>query len=77
MLVEDYPDDEYTDDAMFMAGNLYLDEWGDKRQASLFLLALVRKFPESEFAPDAQFLLDNMHRPGAINPKSIEELRQQ
>lgn len=75
MLVEDYPDDEYTDDAMFVAANLHLDRWGDRRSAAFYLQALVRKFPDSELAADAQYLLDNLNRPGALQPKSIEELR--
>lgn len=75
MLVEDYPDDEYTDDAMFVAANLHLDRWGDRRSAAFYLQALVRKFPDSELAADAQYMLDNLNRPGVIQPRSIEDLR--
>ncbi len=75
LLVEDYPDDEYTDDAMFMAANVYLDTWGDRREASFYLLALLRKFPDSDYASDAQFLLDNLDNPSVVQPRSIEDLR--
>ncbi|MEZ4388488.1 MAG: peptidylprolyl isomerase [Candidatus Krumholzibacteriia bacterium] len=75
LLIEDYPDDEYTDDAMFMAANVYLDTWGDRRKASFFLLALLRKFPDSDYAADAQYLLDNLDHPERIQPRSIEDLR--
>jgi len=76
MLVEDFPKDEYTDDALFMAANIYLDTWGDRRQASFYLLTLVRGFPESDYAADAQYIIDNMDKPGFTNPSSIEDLRQ-
>ena len=76
LLVEDYPDDEYTDDAMFFAANLHLDQWGDTRSASFYLGALLRKFPDSELAGDAQFMLDNLGKSKVINPESIEDLKQ-
>lgn len=76
LLIEDYPDDELTDDALFMAGNLYFDTWGDRREASFFFGALVRKFPDSDYASDAQYILDNMGKPGFSRPQSIEDLRQ-
>jgi hypothetical protein len=53
-----------------------LDNWGDRRQASVFLYALLKKYPESTYAADAQFMMDNMNEPGMVQPKSIEELRQ-
>jgi len=76
MLVEEYPDDEYTDDAMYFAANLHLDRWGDTRSASFYLEALVRKFPDSEMAPDAQFMLDNLAKGRMIRPESIDDLQQ-
>jgi peptidyl-prolyl cis-trans isomerase C len=75
LLVDDYPEDEYADDALFMAGNISLDSWGDRRQASVFLHELVKRYPESPLVEDAQYMLDHMHEPGMVHPKSIEELR--
>ncbi|MBD3222393.1 hypothetical protein GF314_14255 [bacterium] len=75
LLVDDYPDDELTDDALFTLGNLYLDTWGDRRHASLYLTALVRKFPGSDYAPDAQYILENMDKPGFSRPERIEDLQ--
>ncbi len=75
LLVDDYPESEYADDALFMAGNVALDTWGDRRQASVLFHELVKRYPESSYAADAQFMLDNMDQPGMVQPKSIEELR--
>jgi TolA-binding protein len=75
LLISDYPDDEYTDDAMFAAGNHALDTWGDRRDAAFYFGALVKKFPDSEYAADAQYMLDNMFRKGFTQPESIEDLR--
>lgn len=76
MLVEEYPDDEYTDDAMFFAANLHLDQWGDSRAATFYLEALLRKFPDSELAADARFVLDNLGKGKVIRPESIDDLKQ-
>jgi len=75
LLIEDFPDDEYTDDALFMAANLHLDQWGEAREASIYLTALVKRFPDSEYAADSQYILDNMGKPGFTQPRSIEDLR--
>jgi hypothetical protein len=75
LIADDYPESEYADDALFMAGNVALDNWGDRRQASVYLHELVKRYPESDYVSDAQFMLDNMDQPGMVHPKSIEELR--
>ncbi len=75
LLIADYPRSEYADDALFMAGNLVLDAWGDRPQASRFLGRLVEDHPESDYAEDARYILENLHRPGFVNPTSIEDLR--
>lgn len=76
MVIEEYPDDEYADDAMFFAANHHLDRWGDTRMASFYLRLLLRKFPDSELAADAQFLLDNVNKRKVIRPQSIDDLKQ-
>jgi peptidyl-prolyl cis-trans isomerase C len=75
LLVEDYPDDDLADDALFLAANEALDTWGDRMQASVLLRALLKKYPSSEYAADAQYMVDNLARPGFTKPKSIEDLR--
>lgn len=75
LVVDDYPESEYADDALFMAGNLALDTWGDRRQASVFFYELIKRYPDSVYREDAQFMMDNMEQPGMVQPKSIEELR--
>jgi tetratricopeptide (TPR) repeat protein len=75
LLLDDYPRSEYADDALFMAGNLVLDAWGDRPQASRFFRRLLEDHPESDYAADARYILENLHRPGFVNPTSIEDLR--
>jgi peptidyl-prolyl cis-trans isomerase C len=75
LIVEDYPDDELADDALFLAANEALDTWGDRPQASHLLGALLKKYPGSEYAADAKYIIDNMARPGFTKPRSIEDLR--
>ena len=75
LLLDDYPDSEYADDAFFMAGNVALDNWGDRRKASLFFNRLIERFPDSDYADDSRYILQNMDSPDFVNPSSIEDLR--
>ncbi len=75
LLVDDYPQSEYADDALFTAGNIALDQWSDRRQASYFFSELLERYPESAYREDAQYILDHMSDPSFINPTSIEDLR--
>ena len=75
LLVDDFPESEYADDALFMAGNIVLDTWGDRRRSSILLSELVKRYPDSAYREDTQFMLDHMDEPGMVQPKSIEELR--
>jgi hypothetical protein len=76
LLVDDYPDSEYADDALFVAGNFVLDTWGDRRRSSVLFNELVTRYPDSSYREEAQYILDHMHEPGMVQPKSIEELRE-
>lgn len=76
MLIDDYPQDPLTDDAMFLAANYALDTWGDKPQSARLLRKLIKNFPDSEYASDAQYIIDNMGRPDFVQPKSIEDLKE-
>lgn len=75
LIVQDYPDDELADDALFLAANEVLDAWGDRGQAGKMLTLLIRKYPQSEYLEDAKYLKENMVRPDFVKPKSIEDLR--
>ncbi len=77
LLVDDYPDSEYADDALFTAGNLALDIWSDRRQASFFFSQLLERYPGSDYAEDARYILDHMSDPSFVNPTSIEDLRRE
>jgi hypothetical protein len=75
MLVEDYPDSDYADDALFMIANVYLDTWHDVPFAGRYLDRLVKNYPESNLIGDAQYMLENMGKPDFVQPTSIEDLR--
>ncbi|HOX25241.1 MAG TPA: peptidyl-prolyl cis-trans isomerase [Candidatus Krumholzibacteria bacterium] len=75
LLVDDYPESEFADDALFTAGNVALDTWGDRRQAGFFFLELIKRYPTSDYATDSQYILDHMDEPNFVAPRSIEELR--
>ncbi len=75
LIIDDYGTSEYADDALFFAGNIMLDDFGDRRQASAYLQRLVDEFPTSEYAEDAQYMIDNMYSVDFEKPTSIEELQ--
>lgn len=75
MILEDFPESDLVDDTLFMLANLYLDHWGDVRQAGLNLDRLLREFPDSEYAAQARFMLENMGKQEFRKPQSIEDLR--
>jgi hypothetical protein len=75
MLVEDYPQSDYADDALFLVANIYLDNWGDIPFASRYLTRLVEDYPDSELNEDARYFLDNMRDPNFVKPSQIEDLR--
>jgi hypothetical protein len=75
LLVDDYPDSELADDALFLAANIALDRWSDVRQASFYLNMLLSKYPQSDYVDDATYMLENMSRPDFLQPRSIEDLR--
>ncbi|HPE29477.1 MAG TPA: tetratricopeptide repeat protein [Candidatus Mcinerneyibacteriales bacterium] len=50
MLAEKFPDSRYADDALFMAGKLYLD-MGDYEQAKALFEEIVDRYPEETVSP--------------------------
>lgn len=77
MLVDDYPDSDLADNALFMAANVALDTWSDVRQAHFYLATLLERYPNTEFKDDATYILENMSKPGFLQPKSIDDLKLQ
>ncbi len=74
-VVEDFPDSDVKDDALFLLANAYLDVWGDKPFAEDALYRLLDECPGSEYADQARYLLDHMFEPDFRQPKSPEDLR--
>ncbi|MFO7608712.1 MAG: peptidyl-prolyl cis-trans isomerase [Candidatus Krumholzibacteriia bacterium] len=75
LIVTEFPASERVDDALFMVSQAYMDLWGDRRSASIYLQRLVDEHPDSELLDDARYMLENLDNPAALNPQSIEELR--
>lgn len=75
ILIEDFPDSDLKDDALFMLANVYLDNWSDIPYASRYLNQLMREHPESELYEQAEYILTNMGKKDFRMPQSIEELR--
>ncbi|MFH1842701.1 MAG: peptidyl-prolyl cis-trans isomerase [bacterium] len=75
LLIEDYPDSEWTDDALFMIANVYMDTWSDVRLTSRYLNRLVKDYPESELYDDAVYIRDNLNSPSFRKPVDIDDLR--
>jgi hypothetical protein len=77
-LVEAYPQDERTDDALFMLGFIYSEEFGDRPMAGMYFRRLLHEWPQSDLADDAEFMLKNLGRKrpevrGDELPTSAEE----
>lgn len=75
LLIEEYPENELTDDALFMIANIYYDSWGDIPFASRYLGRLMREYPESELYGDAEYIMYNMSKRSYQKPESVEDLR--
>jgi peptidyl-prolyl cis-trans isomerase C len=75
LVFTDYPTSDKADDALFMSAMVAMDTWQDRRVADRFLMQLLRDYPDSELAEDTKFLRENLYNPKALNPSSIEELR--
>jgi peptidyl-prolyl cis-trans isomerase C len=74
-LVEDYPQSELADDALFLMANLYMDTWSDVPQADRILHRLVNDYPHSDLYDDAQYFLEHLSDPNFRKPRSIEDLK--
>ena len=76
MIHTDYPTGSRADDALFISANVALETWQDGRIAERYLRMLIDEYPDSELIEDAKFLKKNLYNPKVLNPKSIEDLKQ-
>ncbi len=75
MLHTDYPNSGKADDALFMSGNIALEQWQDRRVAERYFTMLINEYPDSELLEDTKFMLNNLGNDKVLNPQSIEDLR--
>jgi hypothetical protein len=80
-VVELYPEHERADEALFMQGFVFSEEFGDVPGASRCFRRLIREYPDSEFVTDAEFMMKNMGRAvpelrGDDMPATAEEAKQ-
>ncbi len=73
-IVNQYPDDKYAPQALFMIGFVYAEELQDNVQARRTFDELLGKYPEADVVDDAKWMIENMDKP---HPKfeSIENMQ--
>jgi|GEM_PF-1562630 len=62
-LNEDYPENPYVDESIFITGYIYKTFLGDEHRAEKCFKQLISDFPKSEFSNSAQFELDHLNEP--------------
>ena len=75
MIYTDFPESDRADDALFLAGNVALDSFLDRREGAKLLTRLLNEYPDSELAEDTKFLIENLQKQNANEPTTIEDLR--
>ena len=81
-LVENYPQHERADDALFMAGFVASEEVFSAAEAARYYRRLIDEYPDSEFVEDAKYMLGNISAPregalaGSGAPKTAEDAAQ-
>jgi len=56
-ILENYPDSEKRDKALFMLGFLKSENLGQKDEALTYFTQLLEKYPNSDLADDAEFMI--------------------
>jgi hypothetical protein len=59
-LADKYPEHQYADDALFMAGFIHSEEFNQVMEASVAFRRLLAEYPQSEFADQAVWMLNNL-----------------
>jgi hypothetical protein len=77
-LVEQYPEDERADEALFMVGFVSSEEFGDVPMAASAFRRLTREYPDSEYLDEAEWMMGNLGRAepslrGTALPEEAEE----
>lgn len=67
-VVELYPEHELADEALFMQGFVYSEEFANVSGAARCFRRLIREYPDSKYIADAEFMMKNLGR-------SVPELR--
>lgn len=62
-IVEKFPDDDYSPQAMFMIGFVYIEELNDADSAQRYFATLIERYPDSDVADSARWMLDNLDEP--------------
>ncbi len=75
MIADDFPESDRADDALFMAGNVAIENDPDLNVGRQLMERLIADYPKSELADDAQVILDNLDNPKFLNPTSIEDIK--
>ena len=75
MVADDFPESDRADDALFLAGNVAIENLEDLGIGQRLLDRLVSEYPKSELTADAKFILENLYNPKFRNPTSIEDLQ--
>lgn len=75
MIVDDYPESDRADDALFLAANTAIESLADPSVGGRMLETLINDYPQSELVSDAKFILENLYNPKFRQPTSIEDLK--
>jgi len=59
-IADNYPNSQYRDKALFMAGYLKSENLDQKQEALGYFKELLEKYPESDLVDDAQFMLNSI-----------------
>ena len=59
-IANNYPNSQYRDKAVFMAGYLKSENLNQKQEALNYFKELLDKYPESDLVDDAQFMINSI-----------------
>jgi len=71
-IIERFPNEDSTDNALLMAGFIYSEELSDYETAAEYFKRIIAEYPNSENIDSAQWMLDNMGK-DIIEIPEIEE----